>query len=196
MKNRRSLGRTCSNCPTAIYDTSKTGMCKPCFLRSRNSDPSFRKIVSETLRRRCREDPAYYRRMAETMRTNRRNALENPEIRARQRAQARENAKILHTPEVKAKRLANLRACGGHKRLRWIPAKHRDEYKRLVRNGYGADRAAARIRAIIAAERAQLTPHERALQAIAEGRATVCIMPRASNDPAYTLGGVSSGWAA
>jgi hypothetical protein len=189
------LGRACSACSAPISDRNKVGTCRPCTLRQQNYNPDFtasrlkamrsspkimagapiRKLAARKAAAKRLSDPDYRARLVEFMRT-----VVQPASHA---ANARR--------DNKARGLAISDA-----RLRWCPESWRDEYREMRANGIHSAKAKTMVLAMAAAEKARPKTFEEKLKAVAEGRATLCVMPVASNDLDFTAGGVSSGWAA
>jgi hypothetical protein len=189
------LKRTCSACQATISDKNKSGTCRRCTLRNQNYDPGFtatrlramksspkimagapiRKLAARKAAAKRLSDPEYRARLVEFMRT------------VVQPASHAANAKR----DNRARGLAISDA-----RLRWCPESWRDEYRKMRASGIHSAKAKQMVLAMAAAEKARPKTFEEQLRAVAEGRATLCVMPVASNDLDFTAGGVSSGWAA
>jgi hypothetical protein len=140
------------------------------------------------------------RRLAVLVKSNFAKAMTDPE----KLKQAQDRGRYLHrkflaTPEVQEKiRLArpatNAKIKEG--RIKWCPPEYRETYRASVKR-LGAKAARAAVEQIIRAERQRPKTFEEKLQAVMEGRATIYTIPTAANsEPEFTLGGVSSGWAA
>jgi hypothetical protein len=182
-----SRGRICGDCPAPIRDDSKSGYCRSCGCRRQNADKAFtakrlkglgdspKLAKGSALRHRAARkaaqarlaDPDYRRRLIHSMVT-----IVQP-------------ASTL--PEAIAKRK--------EARLAWCPPEHRDEYHQL-RERLKVSDAKTIIKQKISDAKRNMTFEEK-LQAVLDGRATIYTVPTAANsEPEFTLGGVSSGWAA
>jgi hypothetical protein len=197
-----SHGKTCASCSKRIVNAAKSGMCKLCTLARRNADPQTRIKISEGAKKLYRENPMALARRQAVINRNRTKALADPEIYASYQERGRATCHRLFTPEVRERRIAALRAAIPkiiEAKLGWCPPEYREMHKARIRSRQMTlAQSRADIAARVAAAKAKKAPltFEEQLRAVAEGRATLCVMPLASNDLDFTAGGVSSGWAA
>lgn len=195
-----SRGRTCGECSRPIVNAAKSGMCKLCTLARRNADPNTRLLISEGAKQLYRDNPYALARRQAVINRNRTKALADPAIFAKYQALGRATVHNLFTPEAIERRLKNLRAAT-HKireaKLGWCPLEYRELHRRNVksRKMKAAD-SRRQIEAMIRAKPKPVLSFEEKLKAVQEGRATICDVTRVSNDLDFTVGGVSSGWAA
>lgn len=119
----------CKQCQAPITRQSKTGMCKPCALQARNSDPEFqeRRIKSVKLAFMLRPELGASRRAA-MIEINK-----SPEHRANT---SRRNKEINSIAFARKGRSQEASVRGGKtlsaRKLAHIPPEYRDEYRRLV----------------------------------------------------------------
>jgi hypothetical protein len=196
--SRRLPPNACLDCGTNITRDAKR--CQPCANALVNSSPDVKAARAAGIRRTFK-DPAHRQKMRAVIIRNATKARADPAYHARLVEHGKKQyAVYLNTPEARANNLAARRA-NSHKItehwLGWCPLEHRAEYARLrlSKRMLAAD-ARKIIEAAIRAEKARPKTFEEQLQAVLDGKATIYTVSKASNDPEFTLGGVSSGWAA
>jgi len=182
---------TCLDCPNPITVQSKTGRCRTCAIRVVNSDPiAIARRASANRQKAKANGHIYGKRLLEA----KREAMKDPEKRARIVAAQYQNSKAMWTPEARRKWFASRKASQVKRvntMLAWCPPKWRDEYRRLLNRGkWRANTARKAIEDRIAAERARMTPFERQMEAVRNG-AGISIKPRIVREYDFTLGGVS-----
>ena len=152
------MSRTCLDCSAAV--SAKAARCRPCSTRRINADPELAARRDAATRAR-NADPgvkaATAARLAAYMATM-------PEAhREQRREQGRRAARLLHSPEVRARNQSQAtRARAGVSitatKLCWCPPPLRGRYRELTRTKHFT---AAEARAIIEAEIPGTVPHAR-----------------------------------
>lgn len=154
----------CRSCEKPLTIARPTGQCRRCCTREANRDPEMRARKAVTMRRRC-ADPAYRAHLSRRIKA----ATASPEARARPAAAGRMNRG----------RVGNALS---------------PEHRAKIAAGVAAHRQRKRLLSEEAAVIAALTPFERKLRLIAQGKARIIEVPNLRRaDPAMTLGGVASG---
>lgn len=123
----------CQSCGKRLGRGNTSGLCKADQLAKINADPAVQARRLDRLRASAK-DPA----LIATRLANLREAMKRPEVIASRRERGKEQAKLLHQPEVFARsQTPDARARAGRARtervLGWCPPHLRDEYRHLVR---------------------------------------------------------------
>ncbi|UZW54040.1 hypothetical protein NUH86_10885 [Sphingobium sp. JS3065] len=180
------------------FPRRKTRFCRSCIGTVNGQDRAKVEKARASMKKRM-QDPAFkaehIRRTSEGLRAR---LASDPDEAARRREAGRALGKsgLGHAaqgagsePRIRVGRMQTERYLG------WCPMHLRDQYRDLVnKKGVPALEARQIIEQQIAADQAKLTPFERQLKLIREGKATVApkFKPTTDTGP-YTLGGVASG---
>ena len=199
--NRRTQRRVgqCLDCGTGITAQSK-GRCRPCATKHFNRCPeTIAKRLAGWKRRMAK--PGEYEKLCAQAKINSRRAMADPI----KRQQAVERGmdiyrRYLNTPESRAKVAAGRKQAGrkiSERLLAWCPPEYRELHRANVES-HKMKAAESRqfIQEMIREAKRSMTFEEK-LKLVAEGKLGIVNSFRpASNDHEFTLGGVSSGWAA
>lgn len=130
--------RPCGDCGTPIAPRNKGGLCHRCRIVRQNADPEFKRLKSEGVKRKYREDHEFAERMRlHGQRTGRKYSID-PAIRARRVEVGKWLYQTYLTrPDVVAKRAESIKQLGPKMRrvkLPWCPDEYYERYRKLVKN--------------------------------------------------------------
>lgn len=188
------MTKTCMDCPSALGDKNKSGLCRPCALKRNMANPEFNEKRLAAIRARYK-DPAARHKAATEINERHMRARQDPEKAERLRKGIKAARARLNEPEVRAAYLAS-RAEAGRKhsetRMAWCPPEYRETYFHLTMSKrVRAPEARQMIKDMIAADRAKMTPFERQMEAIAKGAGISTKRPIGSKSYDFTIGGGS-----
>jgi len=135
MKARAPAPRYCGDCGKQIHRQNKSGFCHPCLTKQ----PEFheRRLVAV---RKAFENPAHVEKMRKVIARNHAKArLEKPGFEEWLHSNGKRLAKMLHTPEMRAKTQSEetrhkLSKTQTEKKRAWCPPGYWEEYRRLIRS--------------------------------------------------------------
>jgi hypothetical protein len=162
MKARKPQPRHCETCGKTLFRQNKTGFCLPCL----QTRPEFkaRRIAGM---KRVFANPEHLEKMRKVIARNHAKArIEKPEFEAWLVNHGKELAKLLQTPEIKAKTFseetrAKAAKAQSEAKLGWCPPEFRAEYRMLVRKKRMHSKDA---RPIIEAKAAEKAREDRAVK--------------------------------
>lgn len=126
----------CKSCGCGITAQAKSGYCKSCANRIRNSTPEFRAKVSAG-QRRLMSDPDFAEKKRRIAIRNVQKAMLDPQKRERARELAMEHLALAFTPEAIARKEAMLKEKGrrvSETRMAWCPPEFRDLHRKNIRS--------------------------------------------------------------
>lgn len=189
------MTRTCLDCPKPISRDSK-GRCRRCAIRAVCADPELIARRNEKTRQ-TRLDPVVHARHAEACRAGKRRQLADPAEREKLRQAGHRTGKKNFWRHGDPEMQSGAREAIRRALLAWCPEAYWPLNADLKRRHFTLperQRIVGEQRTRDEQDRlAAMTPFERQLERVRNGAQLIEVRPMRSADPAFTLGGVSSG---